>query len=340
MGLAAIVRGPAPRVTNLALLVVLVVAFGSGVGVVAAGSPSGRWLAVAHGVVGMAVVLLVPWKGRVVHRGLRRARRTRWLSLLLAALAVAAVLTGIGYATGVVRSVGGVLGMWLHVAAGLVLVPLAVWHVLARRVRPRVADLSRRTVIKAGLFTVAAAGLYTAQAATVSLTGLPGAGRRFTGSYDTGSFDAAAMPSYTWLDDTTPAVDPDRWRLSVAGRELTLGELSGQQVRVRATLDCTSGWYAEQEWGGVPLRALLPAAGQARSIYVRSVTGYGLRFPVRDLDNLLLATTVNGSPLRPGHGFPARLVAPGRRGFWWVKWVDRIELTATPWWWQSPFPLT
>ena len=44
--------------------------------------------------------------------------------------------------------------------------------------------------------------------------------------------------------------------------------------------------------------------------------------------------------LSPGHGFPLRLVAPGRRGFWWVKWVERIETSATPWWWQSPFPLT
>ena len=46
------------------------------------------------------------------------------------------------------------------------------------------------------------------------------------------------------------------------------------------------------------------------------------------------------APLSVGHGFPARLVAPGRRGFWWVKWVDRIELQTTPWWWQPPFPVT
>lgn len=340
MRLAAIVRGPAPRVTNLALLAVLVLAFATGVGVVAAGSPGGRWLALTHGVAGIAVVLLVPWKSRVISRGLHRARHTRWLSLLLAALAVAAVLTGIGYATGLVRSIGGILGMWLHVAAALVLLPLAVWHVLARRARPRAADLSRRTLIKAGLFTAAAAGLYTVQTATVNLTRLPGAGRRFTGSYPAGSFNPAAMPSYTWLDDTTPTIDPDRWRLSVAGRELTLRDLSAFNVPIRATLDCTSGWYAEQNWAGVPLRALLPDTGQARSISVHSVTGYSLRFPISDLDNLLLATTAGGAPLRPGHGFPARLVAPGRRGFWWVKWVDRIDLSPTPWWWQPPFPLT
>ena len=50
---------PASRITNLALLVALLVAFASGVGAVAAGTVSGRWVAVAHGVVGVAVVLLV-----------------------------------------------------------------------------------------------------------------------------------------------------------------------------------------------------------------------------------------------------------------------------------------
>jgi DMSO/TMAO reductase YedYZ molybdopterin-dependent catalytic subunit len=342
--LARIVRGPAGRRTNLALLVALLLAFATGIGAVASGSPGGRWVVVAHGVVALAVVLLVPWKGRVVRRGLRRPRWTRWLSVLLAVLAVTTLLAGIGYTTGLVRTVGGVLGMWLHVAAALALLPLVVWHALARRARPHRADLSRRTLIRAGLFTGAAAGLYLAQTAAVSVAGLPGTGRRFTGSYPTGSFDVDAMPSYTWLDDTTPAVDPDRWRLTVddgtTTRELSLPDLSAYDTRVRATLDCTSGWYAEQDWAGVPVRALLPHLGDARSLRVGSATGYWIRFPVRDLDHLLLATTVNGSPLRPGHGYPLRLVAPGRRGFWWVKWVDRIELSTTPWWWQSPFPLT
>jgi hypothetical protein len=32
-------------------------------------------------------------------------------------------------------------------------------------------------------------------------------------------------------------------------------------------------------------------------------------------------------------------VAPGRRGFWWVKWLDRLVVDTRPWWWQPPFPL-
>jgi DMSO/TMAO reductase YedYZ molybdopterin-dependent catalytic subunit len=97
---------------------------------------------------------------------------------------------------------------------------------------------------------------------------------------------------------------------------------------------------SEQDWEGVLLSRLLPDAGEARSVSVVSATGYARRFPVRDVPSLLGATRVGGETLRPGHGFPARIVAPGRRGFWWVKWLDRIELSGVPWWWQPPFPLT
>jgi Oxidoreductase molybdopterin binding domain len=337
-------RAPPGRRTNLALLAALLLAFATGTGVVAAGSSPGRWVALAHGVVGVAVVLLIPWKTRIIRRGLRRARRSRWASLLLAALASTILLTGLGYATGLLRSVGGTRGMWLHVAAALSLAPLVIWHVLARPARPRKTDLTRRTLLRAGALTAVAGGIYLATASVVRVAGLPGAGRRFTGSYDTGSFDPPSMPNTVWLDDRTPHIDPDTWRLVVADadgeRELSLGDLAAFDVRLRAVLDCTGGWYATQDWVGVPVSALVRSTGDARSLHVRSATGYGIRFPVADLDRLLLATRVGGAPLAARHGFPLRLVAPGRRGFWWVKWVERIELQPTPWWWQPPFPLT
>jgi len=337
-------RAPSVRFTNLSLLLALLVAFGTGAGAMAAGTASGRWVVIAHGVAAMMVILLVPWKSLVVRRGLRRRRPGRHASLLLAALLVITLLAGLAYTTGVARSVGGVLGMWIHVAAALTLLPFAIWHVVARRVRPRRADLSRRTVLRTAAIAAVAGGVYAALGSAVALAELPGTRRRFTGSYETGSFQPEAMPTTIWLDDAVPAVDRRDYRLVVvdaAGRrELSIADLARFGSPMHATLDCTSGWYAEQDWSGAPVSALLRGIGNARSLMVHSITGYRVRLPVDDLDGLLLATAVGGAPLTPGHGYPVRLVAPGRRGFWWVKWVDRIELQTTPWWWQSPFPLT
>src|ERR1700677_882508 len=81
-----IVRAPAGRITNQTLLVALVLVFGTGVATVAIGSASGRWVAIAHGIAGLVILFLVPWKSRVVKGGLRRGRPSRWASLLLAAL--------------------------------------------------------------------------------------------------------------------------------------------------------------------------------------------------------------------------------------------------------------
>lgn len=333
---------PPGRQTNQVLLVMLLTAFGTGVATVAVGSPDGAWVAIGHGMCGMAVVLLIPWKSRVVRGGLRRARLSRWLSLLLAALALFTLIAGLGYASGLVRSIAGEPGLWVHIAVALMLVPLVGWHVWARGIRRRRTDFSRRALLRAGVLVVGTVGLYTADKAAISVLGLPGARRRFTGSYEMASFRPEAMPSTSWLLDAVPTVDPDRWRLTITDgqgrRELTLAELTRFDTQVLATLDCTSGWYSTQDWTGVPLGTLLHRGPGTRSVYVHSVTGYWTRFPINDLDRLLLATQMGNAPLSADHGFPVRLVAPGRRGYWWVKWVDRIEVQTTPSWWQPPFP--
>jgi Oxidoreductase molybdopterin binding domain len=337
-------RLPSSRLTNLMLLVALLTVFATGAGAVATGSARGRWIVVAHGVVSLAVVGLIPAKARVIRAGLRRGRRSRWISVLLGLLVAATLVAGVVHSTGLLRSLAGVPTMWLHVALALLLVPLACWHVIARRVRPRRGDLSRRTLLHAAGLAAVSAALYGAATVVTAVAGLPGARRRFTGSYETASFEPAAMPQTIWLADAVPDVDPDRWRLVVtdaAGRyELSLEDVRRLSTRRRALLDCTSGWYSVQDWEGTPVRALLRDVGTARSLLVHSTTGYWVRLPVTDLDGLLLAHSVGGRPLAPGHGFPLRLVVPGRRGYWWVKWVDRIELSTDPWWWQPPFPVT
>jgi DMSO/TMAO reductase YedYZ molybdopterin-dependent catalytic subunit len=81
------------------------------------------------------------------------------------------------------------------------------------------------------------------------------------------------------------------------------------------------------------LGRLLDLAGAdpaARHVTVSSVTGYRWSFGIRDARGLLLATHVTGAPLSHDHGAPVRLIAPGARGFQWVKWVTRIELRRDP----------
>jgi Oxidoreductase molybdopterin binding domain len=335
------IRLRAGRGTNLALLALLVGALVTGGLAFAIGGGWAFPALAAHAAVGLALVLLAPWKSVISARGLRRARPGTPGSVLLAVLIVVTVASGIAHAVGVWT---GGLAMQVHVGAALVSIPLAIWHVVARPVRPRTSDLSRRSLVRVGAVVGGGIVAFGAIEGLVRATGLPGSRRRATGSYERGSFDPAAMPVTQWLDDQPPVIDPAEWRLIVRTSERELSwsyeKLMEFSDRVRVTVDCTGGWFATQDWTGVRLDRLLEVDDSVRSFVVVSATEYGRRFPIADAPSMLLATRAGERALSIGHGFPARLVAPGRRGFWWVKWVERIETSGTPWWWQSPFPLT
>jgi DMSO/TMAO reductase YedYZ molybdopterin-dependent catalytic subunit len=207
-------------------------------------------------------------------------------------------------------------------------------------VRLHRSDASRRQLLRSGTLVAGAALTYAVVEGGSKLASLRGGTRRFTGSFEAGSLDPDAMPVTQWLDDSVPSIDTEDWTVAIDGRALTYADVSQWTDAMTATLDCTGGWWAEQEWSGVLLSRLLPADTNARSIVVTSATGYQRRYPIDDARKLLLATRVGGRPLSPGHGYPVRIVAPGRRGFWWVKWVVSIEVSERPWWIQSPFPVT
>lgn len=331
------------RWTNLALFVLLGLAFITGwVAFFYSTAPS-RASLIVHAVSGYAIVALTPWKAVIAAHGIQRRRPGWWASLVFTLLVVVSVLAGILHSTGLLVAAGPFSAMEVHVGAALAAIPFVVWHVIARRIPVRAVDLSRRSLLRAGTLAASAGLAYSAGEVAVRLLSLPGSTRRLTGSYEYGSLQPSLLPVTQWLFDSVPFVDPAAWRLTVrAGqgvREWTYAELLAFDDRLRATLDCTGGFYSTQDWSGVWLSRLLPGGEGEGSLRVRSCTGYDRRFAVEEAERLLIATRLGGMPLDPGHGFPVRIVAPDRRGYWWVKWVTAITIDELPSWWQLPFPL-
>jgi hypothetical protein len=331
----------AGRRTNLALLALLLIAFVTGVASWIVGPDLVRWIVIAHGVVGLGIVTLAPWKSTIARRGLARRRPGRGTAIAFAVLIVTSIVAALVHVTGLIRSVGPFSPLGIHIGTAVAAIALGIVHVVQRPVRPRTTDLSRRSLLRTGAVLGAGAAGWLAIEGVLHATGARGASRRVTGSFETGSGDPADMPVTQWFNDHVQEVDAASWRVRVldGSRSYSVDELSSFGDVLPATLDCTGGWYAEQVWRGARLDRLLGAA-DGESIVVRSVTGYSRRFPRSDAPGLILATHVGDVPLSSGHGAPARLVAPGRRGYWWVKWVTAIDVDDEPWWWQSPFPLT
>jgi hypothetical protein len=331
----------ASRRTNLALLALLALAFVTGVASWMVAPGPVRWIVIAHGIVGLGIVALAPWKSTIARRGLARRRPGRGTAIAFAVLIVTSIVAAVVHVTGVMRSLGPFSPLGIHVGTAVAAIALCVAHVVQRPVRPRTTDLSRRSLLRSGAVLGAGAAGWLALQGVLRATGARGASRRITGSFEMGSGVPADMPVTQWFNDHVQEVDVASWRLRVldGSRSYSVDELSSFGDVLPGTLDCTGGWYAEQVWRGVRLDRLLDAADGA-SIVVRSVTGYSRRFPRSDAPGLILATHVGDVPLSAGHGAPARLVAPGRRGYWWVKWVTAIDVDDETWWWQPPFPLT
>ena len=305
----------------------------------AVGTDWSRLWTALHAVLGLMVLVLTPTKIRSsVRTGLRRGRPSRWLSILFGVLTLATVGSGLAHSTGAWTGVGYWSPLWTHFLLAFVVLPLLLWHMAARPVRTTTVDLDRRMVLGAGVAAGTAAVAASSIEVAVRALGTSGAHRRFTGSHEIASLDPDRMPTVSWIDDTAPDAELDSWTVTVDGVAVAVEELRDRARPVEATLDCTGGWWSLQAWDAVPVAEFL--ASDARSFVVRSSTGFTRAFPMRDAADVHLAVGYGGRPLRRGHGAPVRIVAPGRRGPWWVKWVTDIEVSDRPWWLQSPFPTT
>jgi hypothetical protein len=134
------------------------------------------------------------------------------------------------------------------------------------------------------------------------------------------------------------ATDP-AWVLTVARgssiRTFSLADLERlPQHEAALPIACVEGWSQMAQWKGPRLRDVVAAVGATdnETLKITSlekkggyrVTLMGAEY-VRD-ENTLVALHLNGERLDIEHGYPARMIAPGRPGVLQTKWLSLLEV--------------
>ncbi len=109
-----------------------------------------------------------------------------------------------------------------------------------------------------------------------------------------------------------------------------------QKAPVQLGAQGLHGLVSCAEWTGVPLAILLEEAGvdrNARWIMAEGADAASMSRSIplaKAMDDAIVALYQNGERIRPGNGYPMRLLLPGFEGNANVKWLRRIKLTAGP----------
>ena len=168
--------------------------------------------------------------------------------------------------------------------------------------------------------------------------------------------DPARLPPGQYLTEKWPVLhagdvprtDLASWDLRVFGEveqelSLTWGELQAlPSVEVTQDIHCVTRWSKfDMTFGGVhwrELEVLCRPTPAARFVVAHAEQGFTSNVPLSFLRNelALLADSANGEPLTPEHGWPLRLVIPGKYFWKSAKWLRGIELSAVdrPGFWE------
>ncbi|MET8471918.1 molybdopterin-dependent oxidoreductase [Streptomyces sp. NPDC006422] len=242
-------------------------------------------------------------------------------------------------------------GAWVFFAAfvahAVLKVPAAVRNV--RRAREEGSLVAPRpdppTVSRRGALWFVGGGSLLLFATTVG-QGFDGPARRTALLAPHGGADPGAGPNGFQINKTAAYAGIDRaetaddaWRLVVVGRSgtvrLSRAELARMPLYSAALpIACVEGWStSDQWWRGVRLRdlaALVGEGGDPPDVLVESLQRRGafrhaaLRANQVADPRSLLALYVNGEPLSPDHGHPARVIVPAAPGVLNTKWVARL----------------
>ena len=98
------------------------------------------------------------------------------------------------------------------------------------------------------------------------------------------------------------------------------------------TMFCVEGWEVKILWEGVLIKDLLNTTNiseKANTIIFHAVDGFTTSFPIDYIteNDIMLAYKMNNVTMPPERGFPFQLIAEGKWGYKWIKWVTEIELS-------------
>jgi len=150
----------------------------------------------------------------------------------------------------------------------------------------------------------------------------------------TGPNDFPVNGTYASLGLPDHTIGP-RWRLRVSSADgqllqFTRAELSSrfQQHTYWLPIACREGWSTTQRWTGVRLRDLAAAVGVSGTpaLSLQALDGATATLASNQVsaEESLLALFVNGVPLSPDHGYPARVIVPGEVAVNCLKWVSAM----------------
>lgn len=146
-----------------------------------------------------------------------------------------------------------------------------------------------------------------------------------------------------------PTIDLTTFTLTVTGMvdssySLSWEEIQGMESVTTDTMImyCVEGWEVWGVWKGVLIRDLLEQARVQEGgdyILFDCRDGYQTALPVSYLlkYNTLLAYQVNNAPLQTQYGFPLRLIAFGKYGYKWAKWIYKLTVIdkSQPGYWEK-----
>jgi DMSO/TMAO reductase YedYZ molybdopterin-dependent catalytic subunit len=197
----------------------------------------------------------------------------------------------------------------------------------------------RRPLLGRRRFLILASGVL---AAVIAVGGLTRRGSRSAGGR--AASDGAGLEDFPVLnvENGPPAVAAADWVIEVDGlveRTVRLDRtawLALPGTRETRDLHCVEGWsVADLDWEGVRVSELLSRAGprpEGRFVTFHAHDGTytdTLTLAEAQAPETLLADVLDGRALPPDHGGPLRLVVPSQLGYKNVKWVVRLEVTAT-----------